>query len=91
MESERTLNKSALTLVRRITAVRLTAVWARAAAIHRYLPPAPDLQPGVQWCGNAVERRSGKCFGAGTALRQTTLATGGTLTLKRSGKSRRTR
>jgi len=38
-----------------------------------------------------VERRSGKYFGAGTALRQTLLATGGTLTLKRSGKSRRTR
>jgi len=41
--------------------------------------------------GNAVERRSGKYFGAGTALRQISLATGGTLTLKRSGKSRRTR
>jgi len=37
------------------------------------------------------ERRSGKYFGAGTALRQISLATGGTLTLKRSGKSRRTR
>jgi len=24
---------------------------------------------GVQWCGNAVERRSDKYFGAGTALR----------------------
>jgi len=45
------------------------------------------LGAGVHWCGNAVERRSGKYFGAGTALRQT----GGTLTLKRSGKSRRTR
>jgi len=44
----------------------------------------------VQWCGNAVERRSGKYFGAGTALRQISLATGGTLTLKRSSKSRRT-
>jgi len=32
-----------------------------------------------------VERRSGKYFGAGTALRQISLATGGTLTLKRSG------
>jgi len=31
-----------------------------------------------------VERRSGKYFGAGTALRQISLATGGTLTLKRS-------
>jgi len=40
---------------------------------------------------NAVERRSGKYFGAGTALRQILLATGGTLTLKCSGKSRRTR
>ena len=40
---------------------------------------------------NAVERRSGKYFVAGTALRQISLATGGTLTLKRSGKSRRTR
>jgi len=48
-----------------------------------------DLLSWVQWCGNAVERRSGKYFGAGTALRQTSLATGGTLTLKRSGKSRR--
>jgi len=38
-----------------------------------------------------VERRSGKYFGAGTALRQISLATVGTLTLKRSGKSRRTR
>jgi len=38
-----------------------------------------------------VERRSGKYFGAVTALRQILLATGGTLTLKRSGKSRRTR
>jgi len=38
-----------------------------------------------------VERRSGKYFGAGTALRQISLVTGGTLTLKRSGKSRRTR
>jgi len=36
-----------------------------------------------------VERRSGKHFGTGTALRQIPLATGGTLTLKRSGKSRR--
>jgi len=45
----------------------------------------------MQWCGNAVERRSGKYFGAGTALRQISLAAGGTLTLKRSGKSRRTR
>jgi len=35
-----------------------------------------------------VKRRSGKYFGAGTALRQISLATGGTLTLKRSGKSR---
>jgi len=34
-----------------------------------------------------VERRSGKYFGAGTALRQISLATGGTLTLKRSGSS----
>jgi len=33
----------------------------------------------------------GKYFGAGTALRQISLATGGTPTLKRSGKSRRTR
>jgi len=33
-----------------------------------------------------VERRSGKYFGTGTALRQISLATGGTLTLKRSGK-----
>jgi len=32
-----------------------------------------------------VERRSGKYFGAGTALRQISLATGGTLTLKRFG------
>ena len=32
---------------------------------------------------------SGKYFEAGTALRQISLATGGTLTLKRSGKSRR--
>jgi len=31
-----------------------------------------------------VERRSGKYFGAGTALGQISLATGGTLTLKRS-------
>ena len=46
---------------------------------------------GVQWCANAVERRSGKYFGAATALRQISLATGETLTLKRSGKSRRTR
>ena len=38
-----------------------------------------------------MERRSSKYFGAGTALRQISLATGGTLTLKRSGKSRRTR
>ena len=38
-----------------------------------------------------MERRSGKYFGAGSALRQISLATGGTLTLKRSGKSRRTR
>ena len=38
-----------------------------------------------------MECRSGKYFGAGTALRQISLATGGTLTLKRSGKSRRTR
>jgi len=41
-------------------------------------------ETGVQWCGNAVERRSGKYFGAGTAVRQISLATGGTLTLKRS-------
>jgi len=40
---------------------------------------------GMQWCGNAVELRSGNYFGAGTALRQISLATGGTLTLKRSG------
>ena len=45
---------------------------------------------GVECCGNEVERRSGKYFGAGAALRQISLATGGTLTLKRSGKSRRT-
>jgi len=38
-----------------------------------------------------MERRSGKYFGAGTALRQISLATGGTPTLKRSGKSRRIR
>jgi len=38
-----------------------------------------------------MERSSGKYFAAGTALRQISLATGGTLTLKRSGKSRRTR
>jgi len=38
-----------------------------------------------------VERRSGKYFGARTALPQISLATGGTLTPKRSGKSRRTR
>jgi len=38
-----------------------------------------------------VKRRSGKYFVAGTALQQISLATGGTLTLKRSGKSRRTR
>jgi len=37
------------------------------------------------------ERRSGKYFGAGTAIRQISLATGGTLTLKRFSKSRRTR
>jgi len=36
-----------------------------------------------------VERRSGKYVGAGRALRHILLATGGTLTLKRSGKSRR--
>jgi len=36
-----------------------------------------------------VERRSDKYFGAGTALRQISLAAGGTLTLMRSGKSRR--
>ena len=36
-----------------------------------------------------MERRSGKYVGAGTALRQISLATGGTLTPKRSGKSRR--
>jgi len=35
--------------------------------------------------------RSGNYFGAGTALRQISLATGRTLTLKRSGKSRRPR
>jgi len=40
---------------------------------------------GMQWCGNSVELRSGNYFGAGTALRQISLATGGTLTLKRSG------
>ena len=33
-----------------------------------------------------MERRSGKYFGAETALRQISLATAGTLTLKRSGK-----
>ena len=38
-----------------------------------------------------MERRSGKYFGAGTTLRQISLATGGTLTLKRSVKSRCTR
>ena len=36
-----------------------------------------------QGCSGAVERRSGKYVGAGTALRQISLATGGTLTLKR--------
>jgi len=36
-----------------------------------------------------VERRPGKYFGAGTALRQISLATAGTLTLKLSGKSPR--
>jgi len=36
-------------------------------------------------------RRSGKYFGVGTAFRQISLATGGMLTLKCSGKSRRTR
>jgi len=36
------------------------------------------------------EHRSGKYFGAGTALRKISLAIGGTLTLKRSDKSRRT-
>ena len=35
-----------------------------------------------------MERRSGKYFGVGTALQQISLATDGTLTLKRSGKSR---
>ena len=40
--------------------------------------------------GVVVRERGGKYFGAGTALRQILLATGGTLTLKRSGKSRRT-
>ena len=44
-----------------------------------------------EWCGNAVECRSGKYFGAGTALRQISLATGGKITPKRSGKSRCTR
>jgi len=44
-----------------------------------------------EWCGNVVERRSGKYFGAGTALRQISLATGGKTTTKRSGKSRCTR
>jgi len=37
------------------------------------------------------ERRSSIYLGAGTALRQISLSTGATLTLKRSGKSRRTR
>ena len=50
-----------------------------------------DQGPAGWWCGNAVERRSGKYFGAGTALRQMSLAAGGTLTPKRSGESRRTR
>ena len=36
-----------------------------------------------------MERRPGKYFGAGTALRQISLATAGTLTLKLSGKSPR--
>ena len=40
---------------------------------------------GVLWCGNAVERRSGKYFGAGTALRQISLATGGTPVVKVRG------
>jgi len=38
-----------------------------------------------------VQERGGKYFGAGKALWQISLATGGTLTLKRTGKSRRTR
>jgi len=38
-----------------------------------------------------VECHSGKYFGAGTALRQISLATGGKITPKRSGKSRCTR
>ena len=37
------------------------------------------------------ERRSGRYFGARMVLQQISLATGGTLTLKRSGKSRCTR
>jgi len=44
--------------------------------------------------GVVVWERGGTPFWqirAGTALRQISLATGGTLTLKRSGKSRRTR
>ena len=57
----------------------------------------------LQWCSGVVVRERGGTpsrqifwsrngyFGAGTALRQISLATGGTLTLKRSGKSRRTR
>ena len=59
--------------------------------VGRLLPSYSVIHSGMQWCGKAAERRSGKDFGAGTALRQISLATGGTLTLKRSGKSRRTR
>ena len=54
------------------------------SAAHTDSGVAKNLRgAGVQWCGKrAVERRSGKYFGAGTALRQISLAAGGTLTLE---------